>query len=202
MKSGPQLPGGYFSRVLRVCMLALFLAGCQSPGVIPEASRHEEVDRLLTLIEQRLDVAPMVARAKWNSGAPIDDPVREKQILDGLMQTLDAGGKLDEESKLFMRRFFQSQFDAGKILQHALHAQWRREGLPPFAQVPDLKRDIRPLLDRLTPQMIAAVMPVHAMLQQDDRVREEIVRRAPQLIRGDADGAVRKEAISVLLARP
>ena len=83
-----------------------------------------------------------------------------------------------------------------------MHAQWRKEGLPPFAQVPDLKRDIRPLLDRLTPQMIAAVVPVYQALRADDALRDQIARRAPQLIRGDAGGAVRNEAISVLLARP
>lgn len=202
MKSDIQLPVGYLSRFFQGCMLALFLAGCQSPNAMPEAQRHEDVERLLVLIEQRLEVAPMVARAKWNSGAPIDDPVREKQILDGLMQTLDAAGKLDDESKSFMRRFFQSQFDAGKILQHSLHTQWRKEKLPPFAQVPDLKRDIRPILDRLTPQMIAAVTPVHAALRRDGTLRDEIARRGTQLVRGDANGAVRKEALSVLLVRP
>lgn len=202
MKSGTQLPGGYLSQLLQACMLVLFLAGCQSPGVAPAAHHEADVDRLLVLIEQRLDVAPMVARAKWNSGAPIDDPARERQILDGLMQTLDAGGKFDDAGKAFMRRFFQSQFDAGKILQHALHAQWRQQGLPPFAQVPDLKTDIRPLLDRLTPQMIAAVVPVYQAVRVDDALRDQIARRARQLIRGDAAGAVRNEAISVLLARP
>jgi len=70
------------------------------------------------------------------------------------------------------------------------------------AQVPDLKTDIRPLLDRLTPQMIAAVVPVYQAVRADDALRDQIARRARQLIRGDAAGAVRNEAISVLLARP
>lgn len=104
MKSGTQLPGGYLSQLLQACMLALFLTGCQSPGVVPVAHHKENIDRLLVLIEQRLDVAPMVARAKWNSGAPIDDPVREQQILDGLMQTLDAGGKFDGELRVLLCR--------------------------------------------------------------------------------------------------
>ncbi|MFX6226221.1 chorismate mutase, partial [Acinetobacter baumannii] len=77
----------------------------------------------------RLDVAAPVARSKWNSHATIDDPAREAVILDDVAARAQKLG-LDAA---WTRRFFQDQFEAGKIVQRDLHRQWRVEQRPPFA---------------------------------------------------------------------
>src|SRR5450830_682348 len=73
--------------------LLLMLGACQSPAVLPGGER-QSMDRLLTLIDQRLNVATMVAQSKWNSGAAIDDPVREQKILDDMSMSLADADRL------------------------------------------------------------------------------------------------------------
>lgn len=183
------------SVLLHAFVLTLLLAGCQSMATAPDDTARQKIDNLLTLVDQRLDVAVKVAQTKWNSGAPINDPARERQILDDLTASLKTA---DTQEKSFTRRFFQAQFDAGKIIQVALHAQWRQEAHARFANPPDLARDIRPELDRLTPLLIDALTQVRPLLQQPD-VKAYLRQRAEVLVRGDSNGAVRTEVLRVLL---
>jgi chorismate mutase len=111
------------------------------------------VDRLLGLIKERLDLAPEVARTKWNTKAPIEDLPREKQIIDGVANGATEYG-LDPK---VAGAFFTGQIEASKVVQNALHAEWTAKRQPPFEKVADLGRDIRPLLDRLTPAMMKAL---------------------------------------------
>jgi serine protease Do len=55
----------------------------------PKASKLDKdelrsLDDLLALMHRRLALMPAVARAKWNAGLPIADPVREKEFLDAV----------------------------------------------------------------------------------------------------------------------
>lgn len=199
-KNGPLL---WLLRIVAVSF-SLLLCACQSlPASTASiasisATQQQRIDDLLRLIDQRLSVAVMVAQTKWNSGAPINDPVREQKILDDLAATFP---QTDPQERLFTRRFFQAQFDAGKIIQVSLHAQWRKEQRAPFAAPPDLARDIRPKLDRLTPLLIDALKQVWPLLPQA-AARQYLQQRSEILVRGDVDGAVRQEAIRVLLEDP
>lgn len=185
------------------CWFLLFiLAACQSmppaPGVqsiqnirgAPSVAAADaaQIDHLLTLIDQRLAVAPMVAKAKWNAGGAINDPPREQLILDAV--TAQAKG-LDA---VFVRRFFQAQFDASKALQLGLHAQWHRQGAGSFGDAPDLARDVRPVLDQLTPQLIAVLGKIQPLLAQPG-MPAYIDMRARILVRGDLDGLPRRLAL-------
>ena len=178
---------------LFVCLasvMLMLLASCQSVAPPEQAA----LKQLLILVDQRLSVAPLVAKAKWNSGAPIDDPAREKLILDAVaMQAAQAG-----VNAAFARAFFQAQFDAGKLMQSTLHEQWRSAGQPHFIDAPDLGRDIRPVLDRLTPQIIATLGTVYPVLHQTS-VNEFIEAQGQKLVRGDVGGAVRSRALSPLI---
>lgn len=174
------------------CLFLLFLlAGCQgmapAPGVA-DAADAVQADRLLTLIDQRLAVAPIVAKAKWNSGGAVNDPPREQLILDAVVA--QAKG-LDP---VFARHFFQAQFDASKAMQLGLHAQWRRQGLGRFDDAPDLGRDVRPVLDQLTPELIAALEKLQPMLAQPG-MQAYIAMRSKVLVRGDLDGEPRRVAL-------
>lgn len=135
----------------------------------------------------------MVAKAKWNSGGAINDPPREQLILDAV--TAQASG-LDAA---FVRRFFQAQFDAGKALQLGLHAQWRRQGTGKFNDAPDLGRDVRPLLDELTPQLIASLRRMQPLLAEPG-MRSYIESRSASIVRADFDGLPRRMAVAGLFA--
>lgn len=174
-------------RSLPALMLVLMLGACQTMPQDLTSSDRDKLDRLLTLIDQRLDVATMVAQTKWNSGAPIDDPTREKQILDHLT------ANLKEADTVFARCFFQAQFDAGKMIQHALHVQWRAQAHGRFTSPPDLNRDIRPALDRITPLLSNALRQAAPLLQRES-AWQYIQRQKLVLIRSDAADIARAQA--------
>jgi chorismate mutase len=68
-----------------LAVVAILTAGCATTASFT-AVDTAAVDRLLGLITARLDVAPEVARTKWNTKAPVDDPLRDKQIIDGVCE--------------------------------------------------------------------------------------------------------------------
>jgi chorismate mutase len=124
------------------------------------ATSEQNLQHLLELIQQRLQVAPLVAQSKWNSGAPINDPAREQQILDQVV----AEARKQGVSEQLARGFFQAQFDAGKLVQESLHVQWREQQHGSFQPAPDLAKDVRPLLDKLTPELLTSLKQVQASL--------------------------------------
>ncbi len=183
----------FHGKFLACLSFLLLLAACQSLPPAPNPADAAAADHLLRLIDQRLDAAPMVAKAKWNSGGAINDPPREQLILDAV--TAQAGG-LDAR---FVRSFFQAQFDASKALQLGLHAQWRLQGAGKFRDAPDLGRDVRPLLDRLTPQLIASLRQLQPLLAEPG-MRAYIEARSAVLVRADFDGLPRRVAVAGLFA--
>lgn len=96
---------------------------------------------------------PGVAQAKWNRRLPITDAKREKALLEkmvaeGVAAGLPAG---------FVSTFFEAQMTAAKLVQEQAFAEWTAQQHPPFSEAPDLERDIRPRIDDLNRQMIAAL---------------------------------------------
>lgn len=159
-----------FERALRV--RGALLAACLVllSGCVHLESRPDPLDNLLGLIDQRLALADDVARSKWNSGAPVEDLAREQEIVDAI--GIDAR-KYGLDSGL-AKTFFQAQIDASKIVQNARLAEWRAAQLPKFANAPDLQRDIRPQLDRLTPALLEALAhALPALRTRDARKRLE-----------------------------
>ncbi|KAF1043645.1 MAG: Secreted chorismate mutase [Herbaspirillum frisingense] len=169
---------------------ALLLAACATRPLSPARA---DVNQLLSLQKTRLDVAAPVARSKWNSHAPIDDPAREQAILDDVAARAQKMG-LDAQ---WARRFFQDQFDAGKIVQRDLHRQWQLERRPPFATPPDLAREVRPVLDRLTPELLAALSRLDGHWC-DPAVRDALGELEPEILGADYAPAVRAKATEAL----
>jgi chorismate mutase len=147
-------------RWLGVWLVAFIASGCATTKF--SAADTAAVDRLLGLIGQRLDVAPDVARVKWNTKAPIEDLSREKDIIDGVARRASEY-RLDPA---IAGRFFQGQIEASKTVQNRLHAEWTAATHPPFTEVADLERDIRPVLDRLTPLMMRGLAGAVPVIQQ------------------------------------
>lgn len=181
------------TRWLGLALVALLVSGCATTASFTAADTTA-VDRLLGSIEERLDVAAEVARTKWNTKAPIDDPAREQQIIDAVAR--EAGGYgLDPQ---VARAFLIAQIEASKTVQTALHAEWTARGQPPFATVADLGTDIRPVLDRLTPAMLRALAEALPVLQQ--RGGRRLLETQTRAILGDPGGeAAVREAVAPLM---
>ncbi|MBW4575056.1 MAG: gamma subclass chorismate mutase AroQ [Aphanothece sp. CMT-3BRIN-NPC111] len=159
------------------------------------ASHQRQVDALLGLMQQRLLLMHDVARWKWNSQSPIEDSVREQELLNSLENQAVKFG-LDRQT---LRTFFQAQIDAGKLIQTADFQRWQAQGATKFADVPDLKLILRPALDRLSNQLLetlAKLSPIKDCLD----VQQLIRCRAEVILRGNGvDEMVRNQSLAPLL---
>lgn len=177
-----------------MALVAFLASGCATTASFTAADTAT-VDRLLELIKERLDVAPEVARIKWNTKAPIEDLPREEQVIEGVAKRAAEYG-LDPQTA---RIFFRAQIEASKALQTTLHADWTARGQAPFAKVGDLGEDIRPVLDQLTPTTIGALADALPVLQQPGgRQLLEAQSKAILAKTPGGDAAVR-EAVAPLL---
>ncbi|CAM0555545.1 hypothetical protein EHLJMEHL_00703 [Vreelandella titanicae] len=184
---------------LRVMLCAILLValvlgvGYQVRAAEPSNDVRQTVDQLLRLVDERLAIAPDVAKAKWNSGAPIDAPAREAQILERVVAEATRAG-IDEA---FAQTFFKHQFEASKVIQHRLHEQWRQTEQPPFESPPDLAEDIRPQLDQLTPQLMASLRDFQVVAESEG-VRQYLENNAETLVNDGVGGVAREEALRPL----
>lgn len=174
-------------------LLMTLLSACASAPPGPTAG---DVSQLLALQKTRLDIAAPVARSKWNTGAPIDDPAREGVILDDVAARAQSMG-IDAQ---WARRFFQDQFDAGKIVQRDLHRQWRVGTHPPFTNPPDLARDVRPILDRLTPELLTVLSKINGHLCEPI-VASALAQLTPDILGADYAATVQDKATDALRCR-
>jgi chorismate mutase len=122
-----------------------------SPSPCEEsAGSAAQLDTLVELVVERLSLARDVAAAKYGSGDPIDDPVREQQVLRSAGCALDVT-PIGHRTGM---RFFQDQIEANKAVQRGLYHRWQRHPEEVPAANPDLTTEVRPKLDRITTQII------------------------------------------------
>ncbi|WP_293027200.1 chorismate mutase [Pandoraea sp.] len=107
------------------------------------------LDPLLHAVIERLRVGDEVARAKWQSHKPVEDTAREQTLLAEVERLAPAHGVKPAQA----RKFFENQIAASKLIQSVLLDRWRRGGPPP-GPAPDLVKDLRPRLDRLTVNLL------------------------------------------------
>jgi chorismate mutase len=118
------------------------------------ARGQSAIDRLQPLVEtsaRRLLIAEQVALAKWDSGAAVEDPPREAQVVMGAVRDGASRG-LDPTS---VSNFFKAQIEGNKIIQYSLLADWRRSGGAPAHAPINLVATIRPELDQVQTALIA-----------------------------------------------
>jgi chorismate mutase len=101
-----------------------------------------------------------VAAAKFGTTEPIDDPVREQQVLDSVA-TMSKTLSIDP---VFSVQFFRDQIEANKVVQRGLYREWEahQERRPTYR--PSLSTEVRPQLDVITSQILE-------QLQATDSVR-------------------------------
>ncbi|MFL4945868.1 chorismate mutase [Streptomyces sp. MMS24-I31] len=110
------------------------------------------LEPVVSLAAARALMADKVAAAKYGTGTPIDDPVREQQVLDSMAGRGQAMG-LDPAD---VRRVFRDQIEANKLVQRQLFRLWDTGVLPPPTDRPSLA-EIRPVIDRLNGDLLAAL---------------------------------------------
>jgi chorismate mutase len=177
---------------LSAILLTAVLAGCSTR---PVAGDVEKIDRVLILINQRLGYMDDVARNKWNSGTPIEDLPREREIIDEIGNQA-AGYGLDPA---FAKTFFRAQIEASKIIQRTRFKEWRANKQPPFTAVVDLRDRIRPALDALTPELMKALAAALPGLRAADSAA--LVKQRAGIIDANNPGdfAARETAVAPLL---
>jgi chorismate mutase-like protein len=121
----------------------------------PRSTSHSDASltMLFDLIEQRLDLMEEVSKAKWNTGAAIEDPEREQKLLEDV----EAKAKQSDLPPQWVHHFFRLQIEAAKLVQYQLFSQWRESNQKSFSNTMDLKSQIRPQLDQITVAILAAL---------------------------------------------
>jgi chorismate mutase len=161
-----------------VATLATVL-GC-SAAVSPtadNASQPRSLETLTAIAAQRVQLADTVAAAKWGTDAAINDPVREKAVLDAVAAKSAQQG-INPKA---VQAVFTDQIEANKAVQYGLYSRWRAHPEQAPTTRPALGQ-VRPILDRITDQLLAelkATQPLranHSCTAQLTRTRNRIER--------------------------
>ncbi|MER0246435.1 gamma subclass chorismate mutase AroQ [Streptomyces sp. HSW2009] len=107
---------------------------------------------LADLAARRLLTADLVAAAKWGTDSPIDDPAREREVLDAVAREAAAVGGDPQVT----RAVFRDQIEANKLVQRTLHRRWRAAPWLAPADRPDLT-EVRAEINRVNSGLVRAV---------------------------------------------
>ncbi|UVM72970.1 chorismate mutase [Pseudomonas alvandae] len=132
---------------LKICLAlsAALLCSTAEANNAPEA-----LTPLLNAIGERLLIADQVALSKWDSGKPVEDRQREREVIAAAVAQAPVY-KLSGET---VEAFFAAQIEANKFIQYVNLSDWALEGKAPDLPRPDLVGEIRPKLDRLQKRLL------------------------------------------------
>ncbi|MBA3816771.1 MAG: gamma subclass chorismate mutase AroQ [Parachlamydiaceae bacterium] len=118
---------------------------------------ERKIDELLLLIQKRLVIMHEVARTKWNHKLPVEDKIREQQMLADLTDKAIHYG-LDER---FVSRFFQAQIEASKEIQTNDFIFWREGEVLKFDKTFSLKDELRIYIDQLNHEILDLLSQIY-----------------------------------------
>ncbi|WP_201192614.1 chorismate mutase [Pseudomonas fluorescens] len=131
-------------------LLSLNLAGTCAQAAPALEPSPDALKPLLMTINERLEIADLVALTKWDSAKPIQDSERESKVIaDAQKQAVDYSIPRNEATQLMA-----AQIEANKLVQYRLLAEWHAAGNAPEVKRPDLKSLIRPRLDLLQTSLL------------------------------------------------
>ncbi|WP_435153935.1 gamma subclass chorismate mutase AroQ [Amycolatopsis sacchari] len=137
------------SSVLRAGLSSLMVCGVVVAGGTPATAATQASEGLAPLVglaAERILLADKVAAAKFGTSSPIDDPARERQVLDQAASLAGAAG-LDVPDTV---EFFRAQIEMNKVVQRGLYEKWTQHPELAPTERPDLATEVRPQLDRIT----------------------------------------------------
>lgn len=160
--------------------------GARAPTAAP-------LPALVAALDERLSLMPFVAEAKRAAGRPLRDPEQEGRVIDAALAATVAEARKagrPAPSEACVRGLFSAQIEAASAVQARVLARPAADTTPP-----DLEREIRPALARLTPRVAAALVALPPDLPPAT-LREALEEglRAP-----DLDAASREALASALL---
>ncbi|MFF4434663.1 chorismate mutase [Streptomyces sp. NPDC001513] len=153
---------GVGAAVLVACGSSL-TAGA-GPARSSSPSAEQALGTIVRLAAERVMTADTVAAAKWGTVQPIDDPSREKTVLD---RAASQAAKLGID-RATVQRIFKDQIAANKDVQRALYAQWQEHPAEQPTRRPDLATQVRPVLDRVDNQLLTAIQQAQPLLSRPD----------------------------------
>jgi chorismate mutase len=113
---------------------------------------NANTNALIALVDaaaQRLQIADPVAASKFRIGDPIDDPVRELQVLNAVA----AEAVVKHIDPDYIKDVFRDQIDATSAIEHIRFARWKLDPLSAPVAGPDL-RACRVAIDTLNQVML------------------------------------------------
>lgn len=161
-----------------VAMLTLGMASAAlaAPAAAPPTTEHHghgalgQLGPLTDLAVQRILLGDKVAAAKFGTTQPIDDPVREQQVLNSVAQmSIDLG--LDPATSV---RLFRDQIEANKVVQRGLFALWTAHPELAPTERPDLVTEVRPQLDRIAREILQQLVTTVDIRQATPRCRAQV----------------------------
>jgi chorismate mutase-like protein len=181
-----------------VCVMGLLVvsvsaSGCR-PADLPVAPRSElsHLDRLLRLMERRLALMHDVARWKWKAGKPIEDPKRESELLQGVVERSRGKGLHPD----LVRSFFAAQMAAARLVQQADFDRWKAKEQEPHADTTSLET-LRQRIDQLNGELIDALADICPSLSAVT-VQQALPQRAEEILSGNGLASVRDTTIAPL----
>ena len=136
----------------RLVLLALvtLCAGCGTIAT-PEATTGPW-DPVVTVVADRLATADAVAASKYVSRSGVEDPARERVVLDAA----GAAGATRRLDPAEVTRVVGDQIAASKVVQYGLLESWTDRPATAPTVPPDLT-GVRTTLDALTPRLVDAL---------------------------------------------
>ena len=145
-----QSPLAWFARVA-ACIAWLAAATPAAAAALHDSSSL--ATDVLALADARLALMPDVAAAKWATGQSITDAAREAIVIRTAGDRAAALGL----ARAPVEALFELQVGLARTVQADLHARWRRDGAGPPGPAASLALELRPRIDRLTDDFLAAL---------------------------------------------
>jgi chorismate mutase len=146
-------------------------------------------------MRQRLALMHEVARWKWNTGKPITDPQRERELLQSVGER-GRGKGLDPD---LVRSFFAAQLEAARLVQQADFDRWKANKKKPFADTKSLA-ELRQRIDQLNSELIDALAEIRPWLWGQTG-QQALPQRAEEILTGDDLAGARETAVAPLRAK-
>ncbi|APC16444.1 chorismate mutase [Pseudomonas frederiksbergensis] len=135
---------------LCLALLTALLANTATAAAPAPVPAPAALAPLLSTIQERLAIADKVALSKWDSGKPVEDRQRERDVIAEAIAEAPYY-KLSNET---VEQFFSAQIEANKLVQYAHLSDWHAQGKAPNDPRPDLDGLIRPQLDLLQNRLL------------------------------------------------
>ncbi|MFD8229872.1 chorismate mutase [Streptomyces massasporeus] len=134
------------------------------PAAVSGSASGKALGMIVRLAAERVMTADTVAAAKWGRAQSIDDPAREKKVLDNAATQATKLG-IDQSA---VQRIFEDQITANKTVQRALFTQWQAQPTEQPTHRPDLATQVRPVLDRVDSQLLSAIQQAQPLLSSPE----------------------------------